>query len=75
MPKSSFYYGQLHVKACDRYSAEKALIHEIYHKHKGRYGYRRIGLVLRQMGCLLNHKTVLKLMGALKLKSVVRVKK
>lgn len=75
IPKSSFYYCQLLIKASDRYSIEKALIHEIYHKHKGRYGYRRIGLVLRQMGYLLNHKTVQKLMGALKLKSVVRVKK
>jgi len=75
IPKSSFYYGQLHVNACDRYSTEKALIHEIYHKHKGRYGYRRIDLVLRQTGYLLNHKTVQKLMGELKLKSVVRVKK
>jgi transposase InsO family protein len=63
------------VNACDRYSTEKALIHEIYHKHKGRYGYRRIDLVLRQTGYLLNHKTVKKLMGELKLKSVVRVKK
>jgi putative transposase len=63
------------VKAPERYRAEKEKIQAIYHQHKGRYGYRRIGLVLRRMGCLLNHKTVQKLMGELKLKSVVRVKK
>lgn len=70
----STYYYHYHDQT-DRYVGEKQLIQDVYHQHKGRYGYRRIGLALRQMGCLLNHKTVQKLMGALKLKSVVRVKK
>lgn len=73
LSRSTYYYHS-HQRA-DRYVSEKQLIQDVYHQHKGRYGYRRIGLVLRQMGCLLNHKTVQKLMGALKLKSVVRVKK
>ena len=75
MPRSSFYYGQSRVNTPDRYATEKAKIQSIYHQHQGRYGYRRIGLVLRQMGYLLNHKTVQKLMGELKLKSLVRMKK
>jgi putative transposase len=75
MPKSSFYYRQHCRHTVSRYGAEKAHIQEIYHQHKGRYGYRRIGLVLRQMGYGLNHKTVQKLMKELQLKSIVRVKK
>ena len=75
MAKSSFYYRQQLSFAIDRYQTEKSEITTIYHEHKGRYGYRRIHLVLRQMGYLLNHKTVQKLMGQLKLKSVVRIKK
>ena len=63
------------MKAPERYGTEKEKIQAIYHQHKGRYGYRRIGLALRQMGYLLNHKTVQKLMDELKLKSLVRVKK
>ncbi|WP_423775570.1 IS3 family transposase [Cedecea davisae] len=29
---------------------------KIYHQHKGRYGYRRIGLECRNEGVLLNGK-------------------
>lgn len=58
-----------------RYAVEKSKIQAIYHQHKGRYGYRRICLILKQMGYGLNHKTVQKLMKELKLKSIVRVKK
>ncbi|MFA3232335.1 IS3 family transposase [Acinetobacter baumannii] len=34
----------------------------IYHKHKGRYGYRRITLALKNMGLTINHKCVQRLM-------------
>ena len=59
----------------DKYSEIKNRITEIYHKHKGRYGYRRITLELRNSGTPINHKTVQSLMGILGLKSMVRVKK
>jgi transposase InsO family protein len=75
MPKSSFYYRQHCIDASVRYAVEKSKIQAIYHQHKGRYGYRRICLILKQMGYGLNHKTVQKLMKELKLKSIVRVKK
>ena len=48
------------------------MIYSIFHKHKGRYGYRRITLELRNSDCLINHKTVKKLMDELELKSEVR---
>ena len=75
MPKSSFYY---YVKQCgivDKYLETKAAIQSLYHQHKGRLGYRRITLLLRRYGQTINHKTVLRLMQVLKLKSRIRVKK
>jgi transposase InsO family protein len=73
LSRSTYYYHS-HIQA-DRYVSEKELIQDVYHQHKGRYGYRRIGLALKRLGVWLNHKTVQKLMQQLKLKSIVREKK
>lgn len=51
------------------------MIKQIYHKHKGRFGYRRITLMMKEKGIVINHKTVLRLMKILGLKSIIRVKK
>ncbi|MCA1032998.1 IS3 family transposase, partial [Bacillus timonensis] len=40
----------------------KRRIHLIYKKHKGRYGYRRITVVLNAKGYKINHKKVLRIM-------------
>ncbi len=74
MARSSFYYYAKQ-SSNDKYSEIKAMIQCIYHQHKGRLGYRRITLLLHQKGQVVNHKTVLRLMQCLKLKSVIRVKK
>jgi putative transposase len=72
----STYYFQLGVqKAGDKHEQLKAMIKAEYERHKGRYGYRRITVALRQLGQHVNHKTVQGLMQALKLKSLVRPKK
>jgi len=75
MARSSFYYYQKRFQVKDKYAEVKALIKQIYHKHKGRFGYRRITLLLKEKGILINHKTVLRLMKSLGLKSIIRVKK
>jgi putative transposase len=75
MARSSFYYHQKQYKSSDKYQAIKELIKSIYHKHKGRYGYRRITYELNNKGIIINHKTVLRLMKLLGLKSLIRVKK
>jgi transposase InsO family protein len=75
MARSTYYYWSRANEAPDLYARAKELIKGIFHQHKGRYGYRRIMLALRNMGCWLNHKTVQKLMGELKLKSLVRPKR
>jgi transposase InsO family protein len=74
MARSSFYYYAKQPSG-DKYLDIKALIQAVYYKHKGRYGYRRITLLLRQQGLLINHKTVFRLMGSLSLKSIIRIKK
>lgn len=73
--RSSFYYHQKQNKSTDKYKVIKELIITIYHKHKGRYGYRRITDQLNNNGIIINHKTVLRLMKSLGLKSLIRVKK
>jgi putative transposase len=75
MARSSFYYYAKRMNFADKYLETKAAIQDLYHQHKGRLGYRRINLLLRQQGQIINHKTVLRLMRMLKLKSIIRVKK
>jgi len=70
-----FYYQAQASKCSDNYANERELIKSIYHEHKGRYGYRRIHLELKNRGVILNHKTVQRLMVQLGLKSTVRPKK
>lgn len=74
LPRSVYYY-HFNKPELDVYSQEKELIKAIFHKHKGRYGYRRIGLELDNLGKHLNHKTVRRLMKELNLKSTVRPKR
>jgi transposase InsO family protein len=75
MARSSFYYHQKALEKKDNYGEVKTLIKQIYHRHRGRFGYRRITLIMKQQGIVINHKTVLRLMKTLGLKSIVRVKK
>lgn len=75
MARSSFYYYQKQSKLADKYKVIKESIKKIYNKHKGRYGYRRITDELNKKEVVINHKTVLKLMKSLGLKSLIRVKK
>ena len=75
LPRSTFYYHLKKKKQPDKYAQIKVKITEIYHRHKGRYGYRRITLELRRAGVRINHKTVQRLMGGLGLKSMIRIKK
>jgi transposase InsO family protein len=75
MARSSYYYHQKNSQLKDKYDEIKKLIKEIYHYHKGRFGYRRITLDINKKGLLINHKTVLKLMRELSLKSLIRAKK
>lgn len=75
LARSTFYYWVAELQAQDKYAHLKESIKDIFHRHKGRYGYRRVTAALRQAGQVVNHKTVQRLMGILGLKSLVRPKK
>lgn len=75
LARSTFYYQAKVQMAGDKYAGLKSRIREIYERHKGRYGYRRVTAELRRVGQAINHKTVQRLMQALGLKSLVRPKK
>ena len=75
MARSTFYYYLKQLDQADKYGMERSLIASIYHRHKGRYGYRRVTATLKQSGHRINHKTVLKIMQEGGLKSRIRVKK
>ena len=73
--RSTYYYWVKQLDRPDKYAEIKEVIQEIYNEHKGRYGYRRITLELRNRNYGINHKTVRRLMIELGLKSLVRIKK
>ena len=68
----STYYYYLKQPNKDKYKCEKQEIQEIYNTNKGRYGYRRITIAMRNKGYVINHKTVQKLMNNLGLKGKQR---
>ncbi|MCC2327364.1 IS3 family transposase [Bacillus wiedmannii] len=73
--RSTYYYWIKQMNREDKYKDLKESIKQIFHEHQGRYGYRRITLELRNQGYIVNHKTVLRLMNQLGLKSLVRIAK
>jgi len=75
MARSTFYYYVQQSNAPDKNSLVRTTIIEIYHQHKGRYGYRRIAMALKQRGMIINHKRVARIMDECGLKSLVRIKK
>ena len=72
MARSTFYYHMKNIGNDDKYKYVKDKIATIFHKHKGRYGYRRVTEELRKDIHGFNHKTVKRLMDELGLKCEVR---
>lgn len=75
MARSTFYYHIAASRRPDKYAAQKEEIAKIYHEHRGRYGYRRICVEMRKRDYMINHKTVLRLMGECGIKCQVRLRK
>lgn len=72
MARSVFYYHLKRSKSGDKYAQVKEAISRIFYEHKGRYGYRRITIELRNQGYNINHKVVERLMKLLDLKCLIR---
>lgn len=75
LSRSTYYYQVKRLSQEDKDAELKELIAGIYTEHKGRYGYRRIHLELRNRGYQINHKKVQRLMKELGLKARIRVKR
>ena len=75
MAKSVFYYHRCQFDVKDKYADLKQRITELYHQHKGRYGYRRVTAALKQLGVHHNHKPIAKLMRQMRLSSKIRRQK
>ena len=75
LPRSTYYYYTERQKAPDKYAGLKEEISSIVTEHRGRYGYRRVTLELRNRGFHYNHKLVMRLMKQLGVSSKVRMKK
>lgn len=68
----STYYYYLKQPNRDKYECEKQEIQKIFDANKGRYGYRRITIAMRNRGYTINHKSIQKLMKELGLKGKQR---
>ena len=73
MARSTFYYNIK--QKPDKWSVERQRIVELYHQNKGRYGYRRLTLAMRDEGNVINGKTVRRLMTEAGIKCQVRMKR
>ena len=72
LSRSTYFYHTSNFSKPDKYSLEKQEILNIFNQNKGRYGYRRIFLELKNLGYVINHKTVLKLMKSLNIQGKQR---
>ncbi|WP_143606088.1 IS3 family transposase [Streptococcus dysgalactiae] len=75
LSRSTYYYQVKRLTQGDKNKEFKEAIQDIYSENKGRYGYRRIHLELKNRGYKVNHKKVQRLMTELGLKARIRAKR
>ena len=56
IPGETYHYHMKQMQKEDPDIEWKERIYEIFHKNKGRYGYRRVYDELRKQGYIINHK-------------------
>jgi putative transposase len=72
LARSTFFYHQARLTGPDPHAELKTAITEAFQAARGRYGHRRIHIVLVRQGRQVAKKTVLKLMNALGLVCKIR---
>ena len=73
MARSTYYYRLKGTR--DKYADIRVRLKKLFHRHKGRYGYRRLTAALRNEHMVVNHKTVRKLMKQENLVCKIRQKR
>lgn len=73
--KSTYFYHISRMNKPDKDKSIKDQIQLIFDENKGRYGYRRITLELRNRGFNVNHKKVQRIMKELGIQSIQRPKR
>ncbi|OZM55719.1 hypothetical protein CIB95_15975 [Lottiidibacillus patelloidae] len=68
IPEATYHYHMKQLQKEDPDKVWKERINELFEKHEGKYGYRRIHLALRAQGHEINHKKVQRIMGEMGLK-------
>jgi len=71
--RSTYYYHIKRLTKPDKYTEIRNVINQIFNENKGRYGYRRIVMELKNKGYHINHKTVQNLMKQEGIKCTVRI--
>ena len=74
--KSTYFYHISNIDKIDKFEEEiKNQVISIFNENKGRYGYRRITLELKNRDFKVNHKKVQRIMKELGLQSIQRYKR
>jgi putative transposase len=68
IPEATYHYHMKQLQKEDPDKEWKEKINQLFEKHEGKYGYRRIHLALRTQGYEINHKKVQRIMRELGLK-------
>ena len=63
LPKSSYYYQETALKKQDKYSSIRKRICTLFHENNGRYGYRRIHVLLSCEETVISEKVVRRIMA------------
>ncbi|TAA68729.1 IS3 family transposase [Planococcus salinarum] len=75
LPEATYHYHRQRFGLEDPNLEWETLILELFEKHEGRYGYRRIHLELKAQGYVINHKKVQRIMGELNLTCIKFIRK
>ena len=70
--RAAYYAWVKAAEEPDKDAERMALVQDAWMKSRKTYGYRRVTIHLQQKGHKINHKTVLRLMNKLSIRSVVR---
>ncbi len=70
IPEATYHYHMKQLQKEDPDKEWKEIILELFQKHEGKYGYRRIYLELKSQGYVINHKKVQRIMNEMGLRCV-----